>query len=481
MTTAAAKGRSSWRLIAAGLAVLVAAGAAEANRFTPSAAIDLLEKQGNSSIAAAQHADDLAATFVSRPSTRFPLFTAADRDALTAPLAGDLASALDPAAGEKLASGLETWEPQVNIRRIQHLASDSQWWPVAYARARWYDARNASWLSEDPAGSIDSPNLYSFVAWQPHMYTDPMGECLGLDEVPCTVYADEIIDQFHNPRNFLSNAARSARFALFEMKGAALAVPRAAKGVYDVATHPFQTVTGAYEFGRSVVADFPGSAQRFGNALMNADPDRAGEFVGETLFFAGLGGVAKTTEGAAALQRLGRGAGLGSEAAETITSAAGSAETRARILANIAESRGARGVSRFGEYAFREQAPSLLQGFANTIVNRAAADPMWARTFLRPRELAATLRNQSRLTAPSFGKVVERALADYVSSSEELSGLFRHIAGPNRPDFAGVGRLAGLRFELTTTTSRSFALHLARPYGRSVGYVLYSRPQGFHF
>jgi RHS repeat-associated protein len=46
---------------------------------------------------------------------------------------------------------------------------------LAYARARWYDARNASWLSEDPLLDVDSPNLYAFVGWGPHVGTDPMG------------------------------------------------------------------------------------------------------------------------------------------------------------------------------------------------------------------------------------------------------------------------------------------------------------------
>jgi len=46
---------------------------------------------------------------------------------------------------------------------------------IAYARNRWYDARTASWLSEDPMGAVDSPNLYAFVGWGPHMYTDPYG------------------------------------------------------------------------------------------------------------------------------------------------------------------------------------------------------------------------------------------------------------------------------------------------------------------
>jgi RHS repeat-associated protein len=47
---------------------------------------------------------------------------------------------------------------------------------LSYARNRWYDARTASWLSEDSYGSIDSENLYAFVGWQPHIYSDPTGE-----------------------------------------------------------------------------------------------------------------------------------------------------------------------------------------------------------------------------------------------------------------------------------------------------------------
>ena len=46
---------------------------------------------------------------------------------------------------------------------------------ISYARNRWYDARTASWLSEDPMGAVDSPNLYAFVGWGPHVNTDPMG------------------------------------------------------------------------------------------------------------------------------------------------------------------------------------------------------------------------------------------------------------------------------------------------------------------
>ncbi|MGV8042085.1 MAG: RHS repeat-associated core domain-containing protein [Thermoanaerobaculaceae bacterium] len=172
----------------------------------------------------------------------------------------------------------------------------------AHARARVLDTRHGVWLSEDPL-ELDSPNLYAFVAWQPQMYLDPMGTCLGLDDVPCSVYQDEIARQYSSPREVWGSAKRSGRFALFELKGAALAVPRAVKGVYEVATHPVDTLVGAYEFGESVVSDLPGSVQRFGNALMSADPDSAGEFVGESLFWVAAGGAGKAADSAAALQK----------------------------------------------------------------------------------------------------------------------------------------------------------------------------------
>jgi RHS repeat-associated protein len=47
---------------------------------------------------------------------------------------------------------------------------------IAYARNRWYDARNASWLSEDSFGAVDSSNLYAFVGWGPNSFVDPLGE-----------------------------------------------------------------------------------------------------------------------------------------------------------------------------------------------------------------------------------------------------------------------------------------------------------------
>jgi len=47
---------------------------------------------------------------------------------------------------------------------------------LAYHRARWYDPRNSSWLSQDPEGDVDSQNLYAFVGHKPNIGIDPLGE-----------------------------------------------------------------------------------------------------------------------------------------------------------------------------------------------------------------------------------------------------------------------------------------------------------------
>jgi RHS repeat-associated protein len=56
---------------------------------------------------------------------------------------------------------------------------------ISYARARWYDARNASWLSEDPKGDIDSPNLYTAFKSNPALYIDPFGKCVNPFDDEC--------------------------------------------------------------------------------------------------------------------------------------------------------------------------------------------------------------------------------------------------------------------------------------------------------
>jgi RHS repeat-associated protein len=79
-------------------------------------------------------------------------------------------------------------KPRVSFQGLWHDPTTG----LAYARNRWYDARTASWLSEDPLGPVDSPNLYAFVAWGPHAARDPLGKQGGA--FFAVMMADNIID-----------------------------------------------------------------------------------------------------------------------------------------------------------------------------------------------------------------------------------------------------------------------------------------------
>ncbi|HEV8657778.1 MAG TPA: HNH/ENDO VII family nuclease [Thermoanaerobaculia bacterium] len=46
-----------------------------------------------------------------------------------------------------------------------------------YVRARWFDTQNGVWLTPDPAGYTDSPNLYSYASADPVNGRDPTGNC----------------------------------------------------------------------------------------------------------------------------------------------------------------------------------------------------------------------------------------------------------------------------------------------------------------
>ena len=73
--------------------------------------------------------------------------------------AGDLVGGRFPGGQTSLFQGLWT-DPATGIN---------------FARARWFDSRGASWLSQDPLQDVDSPNLYAFVMWSPQAAIDPQG------------------------------------------------------------------------------------------------------------------------------------------------------------------------------------------------------------------------------------------------------------------------------------------------------------------
>jgi len=150
------------------VAVLLLVPSAEASRGLP-AAIE-------PALGAPTTPDQVLESELSDPPERLRLF-----DDLRLP-----PRPLELVEAQKTASGVKRYDLGLNIRQTGGLSRESGglsfqglWTDpvtgISYARNRWYDARTASWLSEDPKGAIDSPNLYAFVGWGPHMGRDPMG------------------------------------------------------------------------------------------------------------------------------------------------------------------------------------------------------------------------------------------------------------------------------------------------------------------
>jgi RHS repeat-associated protein len=175
MTNAAAKGRSLLFLAAAFAlcAALLAAPAAEATRTLPAIA----EPAQTPQRATLDVLEDATPKPPTQPEKRLRLFD--DPGWPTHPLelvqisktaSGVFDLGLDCNILEKGSLGQDCGSP--SFQGLWHDPTTG----LAYARNRWYDARTASWLSEDPLGPVDSPNLYAFVAWGPHMGRDPMGD-----------------------------------------------------------------------------------------------------------------------------------------------------------------------------------------------------------------------------------------------------------------------------------------------------------------
>ena len=197
MKTAAAKGKSLFSLAA--LCLALAAVPAQAARLLPSPP----------RLDAAPHITELVDLDepLSPQAQGLPLFTLEDHWLVTVLSVVDVPEpgALLPRNRYRLFAESQSLPPPVRAALIAKLASGPQTWPdapislgridleekshrlffqglwtdpttgLAYARNRWYDPHNAAWLSEDPIGPVDSPNLYAFVGWGPNSGTDPMG------------------------------------------------------------------------------------------------------------------------------------------------------------------------------------------------------------------------------------------------------------------------------------------------------------------
>jgi hypothetical protein len=128
------------------------------------------------------------------------------------------------------------------------------------------------------------------------------------------------------------------------------------------------------------------------------------------------------------------------------------------------------------ESSFAGTPAQMLQGITNAQNAKLAANPALAATVLSPAEYAAGQASVS-VARLGYGNAVERLVAQQIGESAQLRSVFQHVGGPGRADFLGVGRAAGMTFDITTPGQ--VASHLARPYGPGMSIVTYQRPPWF--
>ncbi|HQN06345.1 MAG TPA: hypothetical protein PK569_02140, partial [Thermoanaerobaculia bacterium] len=306
-----------------------------------------------------------------------------------------------------------------------------------------------NFLSEDPAGDVDSPNRYAYVGWRPNEATDPTGQWAeaAVFEIPSLALG------LSSLRSNLKEERYGA--AAIDLLGvvvdtAALLAPGVPGGVgfglkAARAVDRLQTVDQLVNVGQGLYqAKEALNEGREGWAAFNFGMSVLGvATVGRNTGFrlAPAGGVNSLIPGAVPIRLLKRTAPL---------------PALAPAAAHHAQ---------------------ILQDVVDRVSARLAADPRVARTVLSRAEyeLGETFYWISHV---NYGKAVERMTRDAVFADPALNNLFKHVGGPFRPDFVGrLGAAAGLRFEITTQAAA--AAHLRRRYGAGLNLVTYGRPAGF--
>jgi RHS repeat-associated protein len=123
----------------------------------------------------------------------------------------------------------------------------------------------------------------------------------------------------------------------------------------------------------------------------------------------------------------------------------------------------------------------ILQELTTAANTELAANPSLMKALLSPKQIAAAKANKG-IAAANYGKALEKFVAGRIKDSPELGAMFKYAGGRSQPDFIGIGRAAGMNFDITTNTSLSIVRHLARPgYGNGLNLSLYIRPSNFKF
>jgi RHS repeat-associated protein len=311
-------------------------------------------------------------------------------------------------------------------------------------RDRWYDPKTGTFITPDPEGNRDSANLYSFAGGDPVNQRDPTGLCLGLDKAgkPCSAYFEAALGLFENfgrnliPYNPQIPATGKAQRAIGKVLRAV--------GAPSVVLLNTGSATGELGY-RLELATFHGE-----RSINPASVD-------DNFLVLGVIGDGATFIAPTALLKGGLPGRVAARETETVTSSLFQRFEMDRAIA--------RGLD----------AQRALAQITAQVNARLAANPALAQSVLSLNEYQAATRS-ANIARIQYGNAVERLVAKEIRESVELREVFRHVGGPNNPDFVAFGQ----NYDVTTGTMAQVYAHMRRPgYGPALGVVTYTRPPTF--
>jgi hypothetical protein len=126
----------------------------------------------------------------------------------------------------------------------------------------------------------------------------------------------------------------------------------------------------------------------------------------------------------------------------------------------------------------RDGARTTMQDLTDRANRELGEDINRAQEHLSPREFLAA-QEHARIAPLSYGKAVERRVADLIQNAPSLQQNLRHLGGPNQPDFElELPDGSTMRFDVTTDSPREGPRHLDRSYGEDLELLRYRRPDG---
>jgi RHS repeat-associated protein len=331
--------------------------------------------------------------------------------------------------------------------------------------ARYYAAWLARWVSCDPVGAVDGPNLYTGFRNNPMNRTDPRGTQTRTSTTAVSLQERPELQAERHPEvgSIVSLILPSFRFTLAE---AGLFRPLNEEIVF----RPGLTNREVYENGvarqqRNLVASVNrvGETLQYGAQVLSEVQD---------LLSVGAQGIAQAQVAKSLNTPL-------------IRSVAAGISVETAVESSAIESASSRIVQLNERFASIVESENLRLGADLSLIEKY--QPGLYKAITSGRVGADRIQG---LAAAAYGNTLERMVAEAVKADPLLAPYLEYLneAGASRvfregfrgtPDWAGKGPLEGLIFDLTT--SEGVEAHLERWYGENLVCHTYERPESVPF